>query len=449
MLLKFICKNYRSFKDEVTLDMLASPDASHETHVITPPEAPHLRVLRFAAIYGANASGKSNLIHAISAAQKGVLENALPPYRPFRLNAESLNLPTRFEFYLLANQHVYNYGFAYDDVCVREEWLYRTEKSKEIELFTRTAQGTTHEADITTNARAFQKGDREKLSVIASMTRPDQLFLRKAFENNVTTIQPIVRAIDAIECVWPSSQFAALKKRLHSDPPFRNQVAQFLAGAGTGVAGIDVQVTYIPNESPESDLLAWAPDEAGVMVRESRDERIRANTLWNAKFRQAGKDDEAPIPSAMLQLVFEHSVPDDADSMTTFLAEEESDGTLRLLHLAPMILPGPKATYCVDELDRSLHPLLARHVLQTATEQLRDTVSQIIFSTHESHLLDLDLLRRDEIWFTEKDPSQSTTLYSLAEFKARKDLRIEKGYLQGRFGAIPFLAHPDAISFEE
>jgi hypothetical protein len=127
--------------------------------------------------------------------------------------------------------------------------------------------------------------------------------------------------------------------------------------------------------------------------------------------------------------------------------DDESDGTRRLLDLLPALHQMQKqgGVYFVDEIDRSMHPILVRRLVEFFLASCGESPGQLMFTTHESSLLDLDLLRRDEIWFAEKDYEQATRLYSLADFKVRNDLEIRKHYLQGRFGAIPFLGNLDRL----
>jgi AAA15 family ATPase/GTPase len=134
-----------------------------------------------------------------------------------------------------------------------------------------------------------------------------------------------------------------------------------------------------------------------------------------------------------------------------FLFKDESDGSRRLMHLLPalFVLKTSGGAFVIDELERSMHPMLARKLVEFFINTANSLPSQVIFTTHESTLLDLDLMRRDEIWFAEKDQAGATHLYSLADFKVRKDLRIEKGYFDGRFGAIPFLGGIDRLIEEQ
>jgi len=141
----------------------------------------------------------------------------------------------------------------------------------------------------------------------------------------------------------------------------------------------------------------------------------------------------------------QHAVPNSNPVNLRF--DEESDGTKRLAHLVPAIYQARDRcqVYVIDEVDRSLHPLLSRKFLTCFLNSCGRQHSQLLVTTHESNLMDLEILRRDELWFAEKDPGQATSLYSLADFQVRKDLKIDRGYLEGRFGAIPFLGNLDKL----
>ena len=141
----------------------------------------------------------------------------------------------------------------------------------------------------------------------------------------------------------------------------------------------------------------------------------------------------------------EHKAADGSPVPLPF--QEESDGTQRLTHLLPALfqLQNQQRVYVIDEIDRSLHPLLSRKFIEFFLHACKGHGSQILVTTHESNLMDLDLLRRDELWFTEKDAQGASSIYSLSDYKVRTDLKIDKGYLHGRFGAIPFLGNLDRL----
>jgi AAA15 family ATPase/GTPase len=150
----------------------------------------------------------------------------------------------------------------------------------------------------------------------------------------------------------------------------------------------------------------------------------------------------------LLKLLLQHR--GDNNVLANFDMDLESDGTARLIHLVPLLFEvsfGRERVLIIDELDRRLHPHLSRMVVETALQCHGD--SQIIFTTHDTNLLDLSLFRRDEIWFVEKDKGGSSHIYSLAEFKVRPDLQIEKGYLNGRFGAIPFVGDIRSLGWHD
>ena len=261
-----------------------------------------------------------------------------------------------------------------------------------------------------------------------SAARPNQLFLTEvmnlddakaqgpSFRRTITWLTSTLRLIE------PDAAFSPLGQAIVTDETFAEFAGRFLREAGTGIAGLEVQTTEIRR----SDLPASVSGGDEMFCEGTGKEVVkyrRINALHNL-----GK--EQP---------------------TRFALQEESDGSQRVLNLLPALhqLKKQGGVFVIDELERSMHPMLARKFIEFLLKAAHGTRSQLIFTTHESTLLDLDLMRRDGIWFAEKDQRGATQLYSLADFKVRKDLRLEKGYLEGRFGAIPFLGGIDQLLEEE
>lgn len=440
MLLQFVVENFLSFRDPVTLSLLAAEGVAHEPpQVVRGPEGRD--VLRCAAIYGANASGKSNLVRALSFALDLILEGTSSgrkiDARPFRLDPSFKELPSRFELEIGAGGRRFSYGFAITSKLVQAEWLFVGNGDGEQVWFERGGDreddGPASRIRIGT-ALAADQDRRQFLGFVAEGTRPNQLFLTEAWERNVKELEPVLEALRAVRVIWPTAYFTFLADKIDSDPPFRKFLGEFLKGAGTGLEGIDVERMEWDGSKLQRDLLSalagehkgYVSDEFGAIRRSGADklEELHLQGLHR------GRD----------------------DTLVKLGLEEESDGTRRLLHLAPVLYSSTHeerggAVYVIDELERSLHPLLTRlfieRFLATPTE---GPPVQLIFTTHDTNLLDLSLLSRDSIWFTEKDPHGASALYSLAEFKAEQleqlGAHLEKGYLQGRFGAIPFFGDP-------
>jgi AAA15 family ATPase/GTPase len=233
-----------------------------------------------------------------------------------------------------------------------------------------------------------------------------------------------------------------LGQLLARDPKFNKFAGEFLKSSSTGVDRLNV----LEKEITEEELHSILPDNVlrSVLKSISEDEDgvgvLRIGEGNELLIERKGQDRFCRIT---IQSIHEH---ERGKNIPLELAEE-SDGTRRLLNLIPALhhLRSGSAVYFIDEIDRSLHPILVRQFLEFFLKSCEGGERQIIVTTHESNLLDLELLRRDEIWFAEKDQSAATHLYSLSDFKVRKDLEIRKHYLQGRFGAVPFLGNLEQL----
>jgi uncharacterized protein len=441
MLLQFTAENFRSIRDEVELSMRTSDavpggDAQATRPVVATVDE-DLEVLRCAAIYGANASGKSNLVGAMLVARQLVVygtssEDARLGIQPFRLDAERRAQPSRFEFYLLVSGQVYGYGFAATDKAITEESLTMMVDGEEIEVFSR-QNGQFRSSD----ALDKEAGDPKFLEYVARGTPSNQLFLYEAKRRNIQS-----RAIDEVSqwfrlltIITPSSQISPRKlvKLTASDAEFREFLMRMMTWADTGITHVAVDRRSIDGETAE---------------------RLKDLASALQYLSQVPRTPEVLVPTdgggvEELSLSLRHS--EDA-SHPSFGLEDESDGTRVLLHVAPILYLASKrpTLLVIDELDRSLHTLLAQQLIEMFIQHM-PAATQLVFTTHDTNLLDCRVLRPDCIWFTEKGPSGATTLFSLSEFKPEqievlgKDL--EKGYLRGRFGGIPFLGDPARLEW--
>ena len=271
-------------------------------------------------------------------------------------------------------------------------------------------------------------------------TRPNQLFLTEANERNVDLLKPLSSWFrDHLTVVRPDAAYQPLVLRAQTDVQFKEFLSQFLGIADTGIQGIDL-------DAEELDFSRHFPAMSEPERKSLLDELGRDPDHY--LFFRAGKTvwglrQEPGQAAQVLRLRTRHQTSDGRQVL--FEARDESDGTHRMMHLAPALLDLQCAenVYVIDELDRSLHPHLCRLYVDAFLRgvSVKKNCGQIILTTHETNLLDLDLLRRDEIWFVEKDKEGASHLTSLAEFKykVRADLKIARGYLNGRFGAIPFI----------
>lgn len=417
MLLQFTVENVLSFRDETVLSLLAAPGVEHAPgQVIEVPGLPR-PVLRVVALYGANASGKSNLVKAMQKAAWLVLAGT-PPGRPidvapFKLDPEAQGKPRRFEFEIWADGCRWSYGFACTPGRVEAEWLYRDAGSGEVDVFQRSPGDDDIVSIEIGNALQLDDERRRFWRFVAEGTRPTQLFLTEARDRNVTELAaPLAFFRDIFGFMYISSVVFAEHDHIASF------AIDLLRGAGTGVAGLEVHDPRKKSSDHGEPASLMAAAAAAAFVSKDAVPKIR----------------------------FLHSADGSAG---VFLDEnEESDGTRRLVELAPnwFLLEKMNTTLVIDEFDRSLHTLLSRNLLERFLAADSATSGQLIFTTHDTNLLDLTLLPHDSIWFVEKGRSGASSLYSLAEFKpeqlAQLGNKIESGYLHGRFGATPFLSNP-------
>lgn len=435
MLIRFVVKNFRSFKEEVVFSLLPGRMQKHADHIV--PGSEHgIDVLRGALIYGANASGKSNLIKAMAFAQDFILEGTRPkqviPVEPFRLDKTCINEPSRFEFEFIVAQQAYAYGFAISRQRVHEEWLYSLSMHDEQPLFEREtdAEGKTQAKFGDSAIRSDD--ERQFLEFIKTATRPNQLMLTTAAENNVSAFEAAYEWFrETLKIIFPSSKARGIQVGVHKDQKFTQALTSFLRAMDTGIAEVCIKPVDEP-QLPDSLLEQISADLNITGTSPSEEERPEHLIVVDGPHGERYLLQHSEIGELeTYALGTRHQAGKES---VDFDLVEESDGTQRLFDLFPTIYGTEDRVFVIDELERSLHPNLVtrfiRHFLQESSNQL-------IFTTHESTLLDLDLLRRDEIWFVEKSPDGASMLYSLESFKPRHDLDIRKGYLHGRFGAIP------------
>lgn len=399
MLLRFQVTNFRSFRSEQTLSMVAGSFKDHAEAVFHPSGVEE-GVLPVAAIYGANASGKTNVILALRFMRDAVRNSHArwEPDAPIELEpfAGDPASPITFAVDFLLNGVRYQYGFSTSTAAILEEWMFAYPAGKKQTWFAR-------EKDKPISFSAKMPGDNR---TIERLTRPNSLFLSAAAQNNHEALSPVFR--------WFSRSLAFVmggRSRISqrtiatcTDGESRDRMAQMLQFADLGIASLRV-------------------------------------VDWGQALLAAGG--RAPEKEAK-EVIFSHQI---GNSLQPFREFQESRGTIAFLSsLAPILraLDGG-GLLCIDELDHSLHPLLAIEVIRLFCDPKRNPKgAQLIFNTHDTNLLSADLLRRDQIWFTEKARDGASQLYPLTDFKPRREENLETGYLQGRYGAIPFL-NPDGL----
>lgn len=413
-MLRFEVGNFLSIRDRMSLDLRASADTEHrETNTKTVDGE---TVLRSVALYGANGSGKSNVIAALGFFRDFVRDSSKDSQQdeeigaiPFRLSTETEREPSFFEIELLFEGVRYRYGFEATSERVHAEWLFSAASSREAELFTR-------ELDtITINQERFKEG-REFLT----RTRKNALFLsvNAQFDGEVST--RVLRAIQTIRFVRggnrPDRMTLAETARRLEDETFRVRALRLLEAADLTIKGLRV-------DNPAARELPDPSEARTLEVSYAR--AFSAIKTLHAKY------------SAEKQKVGEVEFD---------LLRSESGGTVRFVGLLVPIVDTLEQgrVLIVDELDARMHPLMTRFIVSLFHGPSNPEGGQLIFATHDVNLLSNRYFRRDQVWFTEKDRYEATHLYSLADYrregeKVRKDASLAKDYLLGKFGAVPFI----------
>jgi len=444
MLLQFTVKNYLSFKDEVCLNMIPEKSRLMKDHTIHDNVGRKSSALPLASIYGANASGKSNLIEALSFVKNfithGTRMKQATGTHPFRLSVDTEKAPSRFEVVFKFNGVLYTYGFVVSTDEVLEEWLFAYYTARETRLFERVSKEGRTLVKMG-NRLAPNKQEKQFLGFIAKGTRPNQLFLTEANEKNVDLLMPVMEWFKYhLRLIFPEAKYSGLEIRVHEETDFEKHLELILRYADSGIVGI-----HCESEDFDADKhLSFLPDEVKENLLKSLSEKDTNSLLIQSPsgilsiYKENSEDNGNGI--RILKLQTEHRRDD--GHIEKFDTSLESDGTRRLMHLSPILMDFEESetVYVIDELDRSMHTYLSRSLLEIFIGGTigKNTRSQLIVTTHDTNLLDRKLLRRDEIWFMEKGPDGASHLTSLAEYRVN-GLNYENGYLNGRFGAVPYL----------
>jgi len=433
MILRATIENLYSFMEETEISFVAGKSTTHGEQVSRAEKRDDISVLKAGIIYGANASGKSNIIKAVSILQKIALSGVPKKYvEPFKL-AKPNNKPSKVEVEFKAGKKFFAYGVAFTIRGMVEEWLYEITSRSDKEIYTRKVTADGNEFTFGT-----VNGDAETLQFlkfISQSTPSTDSFLSEYIKRNgkgLSLMDEVYRWMkESLKIIFPDSRYQGISIRAEKDENFATATKSLLEYFNTGI--VDIRRIKIHKE--DVDLPKDLINELLAEAEPNKNFVIASPTASTTYFFETDSEGNTVIykQSAIHMTDTYDEVP--------FEMNEESDGSIRLLDFIPMLidLRLNEAVYLVDEIDRSMHPMLSKKLLEYYFSHLsteRDT--QLICSTHESNLLDLDLIRADEVWFVEKGREGASHLTSLAEYKPREDIR--KGYLQGRYGAIPFFA---------
>lgn len=408
MLIRFMVENFMSFRDMTEFNMSAGKVTKHVDHVAVQRDR---HILKGAFLFGANAAGKSNLVHALNFARniiKRGLKNVFCDKKYFRIDPEYKVKPGVFQFDISSNGHFYSYGFAvsYVTATIEEEWLYQID-DKEVCVFLRhkspNGQSVIVDSDIPFNGERFKVYSED----IAAPKMNQTLFLSDIVlrspddEPEYQAFRDVVDWFNKLIIIFPNSTYRGIIRLLDDDNK-RTQLSGLLEHFDTGIVSVSKQESDI-----EKSLVTY--NSSLVKVRHFDD------SLYASKIRTHHGNEK-----------------------DLFGFSDESDGTRRLFDLIPIFQAALKGwTIIVDELDQSLHAKSAQELIRYFYEAAEGIPAQLIAAVQDSNIMDLNLVRQDEIWFVERQTDHSSKLYSLNQFKARFDKKVKKDYLLGRYGTVP------------
>lgn len=454
MLIRFNVKNFLSFYERE--DSESHKVVSHEFSMIPGkvrlnPE--HIyqnkkqNLLRLSTIYGANASGKSNLVKAMAFFQKMSIIGKCPlgaTEKYSKISSDNKSKPSYFEAEILINDEIYSYGFevVLSTGVVVSEWLAKLSKENTAYLFYKNGKDDEYHFDnVLRNNQVlevYQQGIMgSNVLFLAEMNKDKQAVYSKY--PAIEILKNVYNWIeDNLEIVFPTTPVNDVSYLINTTT--LQKVAEILNAFGTGIVSVE-EIKEEPDKILDSLPIKIRRELIQQIENISQNKEKNPNFKyhWNALLRNRNDILGIEIDSKhdsikAYSLQFEHK---NIDTGIHFKISEESDGTARLFELVEILLSKKNKTYIVDELDRCMHPSLTYKFIEKFFEYTQNKMVQLIVTTHESRLMDFKLLRRDEIWLVDKDNSGNSNIYSLEEYNTRFDQKVDKAYLEGRYGGIP------------
>ncbi|VAW49420.1 abortive infection protein, putative [hydrothermal vent metagenome] len=424
MLLQFSVDNFLSIKDKVVFSMNETEKSEKNTLEVTKSGRKDFRLLNSAVLYGANGSGKSNLLKAMARMrsivlneEKVMLSTDSLAHNPFLLSTETQNASTTFEIVFFINENKIRYGFDFDEKNIYAEWLFVDKAGKEARFFIR------DDEDSYVNPR-FKEGyvffDKKSKNINIPK---NQLFLWKCDQNSSDLASSILNWFQNFNMIDGMAHHSFIDYTLSKmkDPLFSKNMSKLIKEADIGINSIELHEKELPFER--------LPEE----VRQIISSQLKGVEAGGAMIEQA--------------IMTTHTVYDEQDAKVGEaefnLDRQESKGTVKYFRMLGPVLDTLKKgnILMVDELDSSLHPLLSSKLIEMfQNPDVNVNGAQLIFATHDTNLLNSGLFEREQVWFSEKNEFGSTKIYSLSEIKGvRKTDAFGKQYLMGKYGAIPYL----------
>ncbi len=436
MLIKFIAKNIYSFKDETEFNLLPN-----KTHRLSHHKVSHSGIdfLRLSAIYGANGSGKSNLIKCIS-----ILKNSIESGKivekvdelKFRLSEENANIPISFGIEFYAKTKVYYYSLTFDKGVILNEYLAESKREKDILIFERSND---ENEQVIRFYNGYTKTPKNKLFVeilAEKLLQKNELlisFLSSKYADEFTDSKVVFDwFFSTLVVIRPDTKPDAIAHVLDTDTKLKDFANYFIPKLKTGVNKLNIEKEHIEKLEKEygtevKELLSQVKNEDNIIAVLSNKENGEEFSAINGEVY-------------VKRIVATHL--NDKGKEVDFPLSMLSDGTKRLFDYIPALydIVQKEKVYIIDEIERSIHPITIKEIISKFSLD-ESAKGQLIFTTHESCLLDQEIFRTDEIWLAQKAIDGVSKLYSLSDFNIHNTANIENGYLNGRFGGIPFLSN--------
>jgi uncharacterized protein len=448
MIVRFLVKNLFSFDELTEFNLLPGRSTRMKHHIY---DVGKYEILKLSAIYGANGAGKSNLIRAIALLRQFVVSGEMPLEfitGTFKLKEGSAEADVYLGIEFIAEGQTYYYDLTINQgIVIQEDLILQHEDGVQDDIiFSRMDNKEGKAVDLFFYEKVMKDNEAALFSqiLVNELLKRNQPVLYHIEERKNEVFREAKNAFKwiskALTPLFPDSKPTGLAKIYQSNDDFLKLANEAIKTFSTGISRIEVKDVAI-------DLFFGEDNKA---ESEKVKNALRANPAKSLSMRVGNEEVVFVNQSGSLlakRLVFYHQ-GDEGNAM--FNMNEESDGTIRLLEFLPLFYASVHhaKVYVVDEIERSLHPLIIKELIKKFSEDTQ-TKGQLVFTTHESHLLDQNIFRQDEIWLTEKNEQGSTELYPLSDFKEHHTIDIRKGYLAGRYGGIPFLGNLQDLNWNQ
>ncbi len=450
MLIRFVVNNVLSFGEQREFNMI--PNTRLKTLMHHKYTKGDIELLKMSSIYGANGAGKSNLIKSIDFLRMIVTKEEISVQLKnsyFKFHEKKQHPKLLFAIEFIQDYIPFYYAIEIQNGTIITEELYQSGLGKvDDKLIFERKTDTNEKTDLNffTEFEIDEKSQILKQVLIEDFIKPHIPVLKLISNRDNDYLQNAKLAFkwfsETLRIITPESKPNALAQRIDVDSNFKKYAEDIMCTFNVGITSITSEkkdVKEFFGKDNENEL-----DEIIKNVEESNSKMIGLRSRRGDEIIIVKENDTINVK----QLKLEHKGKN--GQLINFNLDEESDGTIRLLDFIPAFkdLISKNKVFLIDEIERSIHPLLIKELIKKFSED-KKSEGQLIFTTHESNLLDQDLFRQDEIWFAEKDRNGITDLYSLSDFKEHKTIDIRKGYLNGRYGSIPFLANLKDLNWHE